>query len=267
MTELVTALGWRAGRRAEAHLLALLAAATGAALLIGAGVPALLGVGPIVFQIGVWLVWLVWLGVVFPRNATQDAERPCELPYRRAFTREILLGVAVAFSQILHPALAGLLAGVPDTSSSAANLIAGSLLVAIGFGSIVLGVAALGVARTLFVFEYVQGGRGVLRSGIYRFLRHPLFLGGTAMSLGLAICTANPTAIRLGVVNACVVPIYVWLEDRRCCTILGSAYVDYRAVVGGMVPWRRSSIIRSAPRRHATGSAGPITERKRVSRR
>jgi protein-S-isoprenylcysteine O-methyltransferase Ste14 len=266
VTELVRALGWQAGWRGDAHLLTLLGAATLAVLVASAGISSILGVSPVAVQAGTWLLWLLWLGAVFPRNATRDSSKPCELPYRRAFTREILVGVGVAFSQILHPALAGVTAGDPAAGSSP-YLLAGGALVVAGFGTIALGVSALGVARTLFVFEYVRGQRAVLSSGIYRFLRHPLFLGGTTMSLGLAVCTADRTAITLGLLNACVVPFYVWLEDRRCCTILGSAYADYRASVGGMVPWRRASISASAPRRHRSGSAGPITERNRVSRR
>lgn len=265
MTELVRALGWRPGRRGAAHLLALLGSSTLAVLLAGAGASSVLNVSLVMVQAGTWLAWLLWLGAVFPRNATRDASRPCPLPYRRAFTREILIGVGVAFSQILRPALVGATAGAPDVSSLP-YLFAGGALIAAGFGAVAFGVSVLGVARTLFVFEYVRDRRAVLSSGIYRFIRHPLFLGGTTMSLGLAVCTADRTAVMLGLVNACVVPFYVWLEDRRCCTILGSAYADYRASVGGAMLWRRVSISTSARRRQPAGSAGPITERNRVSR-
>jgi protein-S-isoprenylcysteine O-methyltransferase Ste14 len=258
-------MGWRTGWLGDAHLLALVAGVTLTVLLAGAGVSGVLGLSALMVQAGTWLLWLLWLGAVFPRNATRDASRPCRLPYRRAFTREILIGVGVAFSQILRPALVGVTAADPAISAPP-NLLAGAALAAAGLGAIALGVSTLGVARTLFVFEYVRDQRAVLSSGIYGFLRHPLFLGGTTMSLGLAVCTADRTAIMLGLVNACVVPFYVWLEDRRCCTILGSAYADYRTSVGGRMPWRRVSISASARRRHPAGSVGPITERNRVSR-
>lgn len=265
MTDLVRALGWPAGWRGDAHVFALLAGTTLALLLAAAGATSVLGVSPVAVQVIAWSGWLLWLGAVFPRNATRDASNPCALPYRRAFTREILLGVGVAFSQILRPALIGI--ADDPAAVGAPYLLAGGALVVAGFATIALGVSALGVARTLFVFEYVRGQRAVLSAGIYGFLRHPLFLGGTTMSLGLAVCTVDRTAIALGLINACVVPLYVWLEDRRCCTILGSDYADYRASVGGMAPWRRASISASASRRHRSGSVGPITERSRVSRR
>lgn len=267
MTELVQALGWRAGWRGDAKLLTLIGAATLAALLLNFAIASAVGGSVVAAQIVTWLIWLAWLGAVFPRNATHDAAEPCELPYRRAFTREILVGIAVAFGQILRPALAGVAANDADLGGPTAYLVLGGALILVGLGTIALGVAALGVARTLFVFEYVRGGRAILTSGIYRVLRNPLFLGGTSVSVGLAISTADSTAIRLGVVNACVVPIYVWLEDRRCCTILGQAYVDYRAAVGGMMLRRRTAIRSSALRHKQPGRAGPITERSRVSRR
>ncbi|HET7445094.1 MAG TPA: methyltransferase [Solirubrobacterales bacterium] len=266
MTDLVKALGWETGWRGSAHVLALLAGATLGLLLAGFVASALVGASPVLVQAAIWAGWLLWLGAVFPRNATWDASHPCAFPYRRAFTREILLGVGVAFSQILRPALIGV-AEAGAATTSLAYLLAGGALVLGGFATIALGVSALGVARTLFVFEYVRGQRSILNAGIYRFLRHPLFLGGTTTSLGLAVCTADRTAIALGLLNACVVPFYVWLEDRRCCTILGPDYGAYRASVGGMVPRRRAAISASASRRQPSGRAGPITERSRVSRR
>ena len=265
MTELVRAMGWPAGWRGDAQVLALIGSATLVLLMGGVAASSLLGISPILVQAGTWLLWLLWLGAVFPRNATQDASRPCELPYRRAFTREILIGVGVAFTQILRPAITGVIAGGQGLGHSP-QMAAGAVLVAAGLGSTALGVSALGVARTLFVFEYVDGQRAVLSSGIYRFLRHPLFLGGTLMSLGLAVWTTDQTAITLGLINTLMVPFYIRLEDRRCCTVLGPAYADYRAAVGGMVPRRRVSISTSALRRQLSGSAGPTTERNRVSR-
>jgi protein-S-isoprenylcysteine O-methyltransferase Ste14 len=245
MTELVEALGWRVSFASQVFLLAMIGAATLLLLVVGtaAGVA---GPAAVIFvQVCIWMLWLGWLGQAFPKNAERDALSPCQLPYRRAFTREILFGIAVAFSQMLRPAFYGLLeSSVPPSGWSPAPplIVVGVPLAVLGVTVIALGVSTLGMARTLFVYEYVSSARMVTVEGIYRILRHPLFLGGTAVSAGLAALTGNPVAIALALINVGIVPIYARLEDRRCCTVLGRPYVDYRATVGGMVPRRRSLI-------------------------
>lgn len=245
MAELVEALGWRVSFASKVIFLALIGGATFVLLVLGTAAAAA-GPGAVVFvQVCVWLLWLGWLGQAFPRNAERDARVPCPLPYRRAFTREILFGIAVAFSQMLRPAVYGVLAsGVPPHSWAPEPplVIVGIPLALLGLAVVGLGVSTLGMARTLFVYEYVSTARRVTVVGIYRILRHPLFLGGTAVSAGLAALTGNPVALALAIINIGVVPIYARLEDRRCCTVLGRPYVDYRAAVGGMVPRRRSLI-------------------------
>jgi protein-S-isoprenylcysteine O-methyltransferase Ste14 len=144
---------------------------------------------------------------------------------------------------------------------STSSFIVGMPLFLVGITVIGLGVSTLGVARTLFVHEYVPSAKSVTVAGIYRTLRHPLFVGGSVASLGLAICSGEQVAIELGVVNMLVVPVYGHLEDRRCCRTLGRAYVDYRASVGGVIPRRRSAIERSALAHQELGSAGPRTGR------
>jgi protein-S-isoprenylcysteine O-methyltransferase Ste14 len=245
MSELVEALGWRVGVASEVILLGMIGAATVALLILGTAVAFVGAVAILLLQVCIWLLWLAWLGQAFPRNAKRDALAPCSLPYRRAFTREILFGIAIAFSQMLRPAFYGILAsGVPPDAwePAPAFVVVGVPLAVLGLAAIGLGVSTLGVARTLFVYEYVSTGRRVTVDGIYRVLRHPLFLGGTAVSAGLAALTGNPVAIALALVNVCIVPIYARLEDRRCCTVFGRPYVDYRATVGGMVPRLRSLI-------------------------
>ena len=245
MAELVEALGWRVGFASEVLLLAMIGGATFVLLVVGTAAAAVGPAAIILVQVCIWVIWLGWLGQAFPRNAGRDTLSPCPLPYRRAFTREILFGIAVAFSQMLRPAFYGILAsGVPPSGWNPAPplVMVGVPLAVLGVTVVALGVSTLGMARTLFVYEYVASARRVTVEGIYRILRHPLFLGGTAVSAGLAALTGNPVAIVLALVNVGVVPIYVRLEDRRCCTVLGRPYVDYRAAVGGLVPRRRSLI-------------------------
>lgn len=266
VTELFDALGWGSSAADYLRLVTLIGATTTAFMAAALAFAAATSISIVLLQALIWAAWLVWLGVVFPRNSRRDMASPAACPYRRAFFREILFGISVAFSQFLRPAAAGLLGGGTALPPADALLI-GVPLLAAGATMIAVGVSALGVSRTLFVHEYVLGRREVVRAGIYRFVRHPLFIGGALVSLGLAICTGTAVAIEVGLVNALACPLYVRLEDRRCIAILGDEYVDYRADVGGVVPRRRSAIRPAAQLRHAAGSAEPIAGRAQVSKR
>lgn len=269
MGDLLKALGWQPRVADGLRLIALIGGLTGAILVAAFGVREVTDVPLILLQALVWGAWLVWLGVVFPRNGRRDAESACAYPYRRAFFREILLGISVAFSQFLRPLGAALVEGGQSLHSGA--LAIGVPMLLVGAGMIFAGVSALGVARTLFVHEY--GDRCdwhadvIVRSGIYRFVRHPLFMGGCLVSLGLATCTGSDGAVALGLLNMLVYPVYVRLEDQRCIAVLGRDYVDYADAVGGLIPRRRSSIEPAAQLREVAGSITPITGRVRVSRR
>lgn len=258
MTDLLSALHWKVSLSRAFYLMATIATVTILALVFGAIAVAFTPVSAVVLQSSLWGLWLIWLGLVFPRSRQRDQQEPCIYPYRRAFQREILFGVAIAFSQILRPLVSGFLAANQNMSVPPLATIGLPLAIA-GASILVAGISALGVARTLFVYEYVPTDKPVTAIGIFRVLRHPLFLGGAMISLGLGICTGTQSGIELGLVNACIVPIYVHLEDRRCSTALGQEYVDYRTTVGGVIPRRRSRIARSAFARHDSERMHPAS--------
>lgn len=263
MNELLEALGWRVNYGQRVRLISLIGSVTVVTIAAGLLSAYTLSLSIFVVHGAIWIAWLVWLGVFFPQHGRRDLARPAEQPYRRAFMREILLGVSVVFAQFLRPAAAGIASN--DSATSLGLLAGGAALCLIGGAMITGGVLTLGVARTLFVHEYVAGERHVVHTQIYRFVRHPLFLGAVLASLGFAMCTANPTAITLGVLNACIGPIYARLEDRRCVGVFGREYRSYATVVGGVVPRRRSAITLSAHRPQQGGSIEPSIDRTEVS--
>jgi protein-S-isoprenylcysteine O-methyltransferase Ste14 len=237
MTTLVLALGWRPTWIGRALLVAAVAAVTAAFLALGALAIDVCGLPAVAVQVASWTLWLLWLGAVFPRSRERLRTPLADLPYRRAFLGEILPGIAWSFAQLARPAFEGLLRGTPFADLRA--LLAGAFVVGAGLLLIALGTRALGVARTLFVHEYLPVGEeagGVTRSGIYSFIRHPLFVGGIACSAGLALCVGTHQALLLAAINVCSLPAYVAFEDVRCSRVIGPSYVQYREAVGAVVP-------------------------------
>lgn len=236
MTALVLALGWRPTWIGRLRLVGAVVAATGIFLLLGDFLITVWHVPALLVQAASWGIWLCWLGVVFPRRHARKVRVASGQAYRNAFLSEILPGIACSFAQLLRPAFEGVAREAP--LSNGVLILPGVLLVAGGVILIVLGARALGLARTLFVHEYLasEASSVITTDGIYAYIRHPLFVGGIATSMGLALCVGTRQAIWLAGLNVCCLPAYVFLEDRRCSKIVGSEYVNYRRVVGAVMP-------------------------------
>ncbi len=273
MNTLVQALGWRETVLSQMRLVAIVVGTTLGFLLLGVLLIDGAGLSPILVQLGSWGLWFVWLGFLFPRNHPGTELVSSRLPYRGPFLREILPGIGCSFAQLSRPVLAGLLAGGPLYNSSL--ILPGALLTIAGGALIYTGVGALGVARTLFVHEYISSGDNVplrgfifrdrlILSNIYSYIRHPLFVGGICASVGLGLLAGTPQALHLAALNVCMLPAYVFFEDRRCCQIIGKAYVDYRRTVGGVAPRpKRLTVRRSGPAHRVSDQPSQRVERCR----
>ena len=119
------------------------------------------------------------------------------------------------------------------------------------------GVAVFGEAIRLWAAGHVDKGREVTRSGPYRWVRHPLYLGSALMGLGYAIAADHVVAsavvlVYLGATVLAAVRVEdAWLRDR-----FGDEYQAYRT--GRLPPHpRRFSLRRAvANREHRTVAGG-----------
>lgn len=96
--------------------------------------------------------------------------------------------------------------GEPNMSA----FIGGAVIACLGIGLRVLAIRALGAGFTSS--EVPMPGRPIVRTGIYRYLRHPSEIGLVAVALGLA--GLSESRIALGVVAAVIVPTSL-LRIRR----------------------------------------------------
>ena len=105
--------------------------------------------------------------------------------------------------------------------TSAAVIVAGVSLLAVGWAT-------------------VHRGRGALvTSGIYRYLRHPQYLGLILIVVGFNIQWPTLPTLLMGPV---LVVMYVWLarrEDADLAAHFGEEYIRYVARTPAFVPWAR----------------------------
>ncbi|MEO8480827.1 MAG: isoprenylcysteine carboxylmethyltransferase family protein [Acidobacteriota bacterium] len=90
-------------------------------------------------------------------------------------------------------------------------------------------VAAMGECLRLWAAGHIDKGREITRSGPYRFLRHPLYVGSTLIGLGFALASGSVivwalTTVYLGVTLAAAVRT----EERTLDERFDGAYSEYR---------------------------------------
>jgi protein-S-isoprenylcysteine O-methyltransferase Ste14 len=78
---------------------------------------------------------------------------------------------------------------------------------------------------------------GVVTSGPYRLVRHPIYLGLSVLAVGQAVAFSSGPAFLL--VVACVIPSFVWRareEESFLISIFGELYISYRKKTKMIIP-------------------------------
>ena len=92
--------------------------------------------------------------------------------------------------------------------------------------------------RTLLVQEQQR----VERSGPYRRVRHPGYLGSLLCLNGVAMASGNWITLVGSLAATLAAYSYrIKVEDAMLVRSLGRAYIDYQREVGALLPWPRSS--------------------------
>ena len=105
---------------------------------------------------------------------------------------------------------------------------------------IILGVA-LSTAFYLFKSGHVvvtpdQRPTGVVSSGAFRYVRHPLYLGSFLVYLGLTVSTASVFCLGLLVVAFLFYNYIAGYEEKLLEIKLGKAYIAYKENTGRWMP-------------------------------
>ena len=132
-----------------------------------------------------------------------------------------------------------LLAVAPGgTEGSTALLLAltGVLVALTGSALVMSSRAELGDAWSLVPIASEHAG--IVTSGPYRLVRHPIYLGLSLLALGEAIAFGSGPAVLT--VFAVVVPSFLWrarVEERVLLEVFGERYLLYRTHTKIMIPY------------------------------
>lgn len=103
-------------------------------------------------------------------------------------------------------------------------------------------VALVGEFIRIWAAGHLEKGREVTRSGPYRWMRHPLYIGSAIIALGVVIASRSPV---VGFVSALYVgatlPAAIRAEEAFLARTFGDAYARYRRA--GSSPWHGEQLM------------------------
>jgi protein-S-isoprenylcysteine O-methyltransferase Ste14 len=119
-------------------------------------------------------------------------------------------------------------------------------------------VALAGECLRVWAAGHLEKGREVTRSGPYRFVRHPLYVGSVVIAGGVALAARSlNAALVVALYMGMTVAAAVRIEDAQLREAFGSTYDDYRASRAAVMA-RRFSMRRVLRNREHRAIAGLI---------
>jgi protein-S-isoprenylcysteine O-methyltransferase Ste14 len=128
-----------------------------------------------------------------------------------------------------------LFAGVSRDATALLLALSGSLLAVAGAALVLRSRAALGPAWS-FV-PMADHGTGIITTGPYRLVRHPIYLGLAGLAVGEALAFSSWPALLIAL--CAIVPTFVWrahAEERLLIRAFGERYALYRKQTRMMIP-------------------------------
>jgi protein-S-isoprenylcysteine O-methyltransferase Ste14 len=125
--------------------------------------------------------------------------------------------------------------------------------------SIVAGGAVAGAGEAIRVWAagHLEKGREVTRSGPYRWVAHPLYVGSAVIALGVAIAGRSlPLALLVGAYVVLAIGGAIRSEEAELRAAFGREYEDYRGGRGREGVVRRFSLARALRNREQRAVGG-----------
>jgi protein-S-isoprenylcysteine O-methyltransferase Ste14 len=99
-------------------------------------------------------------------------------------------------------------------------------------------ISAILTLRQSFTYAVARvEGQTIVESGLYRFIRHPGYLGQLLIFTGIALSISNWLSVLLMLVPVTIGYLYrIGVEERFMRAQLGDAYVSYQARTRRLIP-------------------------------
>jgi protein-S-isoprenylcysteine O-methyltransferase Ste14 len=178
---------------------------------------------------GLWIAWLVywWAASRDVKTTVRHENRVSRLAH--------IIPLTLAAWLIGTPRMPGGFLTGRFVPTSVWVYFAGVVIVAVGLGFTVW--ARMHLGRNWSGIVTLKEGHELVRSGPYRFVRHPIYTGLLAAFIGSAIARGEWR----GIVACALTFAALWrkltLEERWLSEAFGDDYARYRAEVAALIPF------------------------------
>lgn len=129
---------------------------------------------------------------------------------------------------------------VPPDRMSGWGIAAGAVLIGVDIYMLTQVELTLGGRRLVGAAELSRGGE-LATGGLYRYLRHPRYLGMMCAVLGGCLIVGTAKLWLLAALWWVVALGAIWLEERELRSRFGTAYREYAKRVPALLPFRFST--------------------------
>lgn len=84
-----------------------------------------------------------------------------------------------------------------------------------------------------------EGGEQLVISGIYRYVRHPLYTGLLLLLSALLLWSPDLGNLIFVLLTLAYLPVGIWLEERKLVHQFGNDYLMYSKGTPALLPWHR----------------------------
>ena len=165
----------------------------------------------------------------------------------RKIVKEDLLGFALP-ALIVYPAGAAVtvwdlvvrLEGLDHVSSQSLNLLSlrGIIGLALVASGLVLNLVAAGTLRRLYSSTLIiRSDHRLITHGVYRFTRHPIYLGLIMVSIGMPVAVSSLYGLLIMLLLIPIVLNRIRMEERMLIGEFGDEYRAYQRATKKLVPF------------------------------
>jgi len=180
--------------------------------------------------VAVWVAFVLYWGVS-ARSRPSAAERKEALPSRLAYLGLLALAIALL---ALDPPIEGPLQGRFVPAGMAASLIGLAVLL---LGLLFAVTARQHLGRNWSARVSLGEGQQLVRTGPYRVVRHPIYLGGIVGVAGTAIVIGEVRALLAVALVVVVAVLKLRTEEALLGDHFGPAYRRYQQDVKALIPF------------------------------
>lgn len=144
--------------------------------------------------------------------------------------------VGLAYATVLFTSILGVYArrvGFPSIPLG----VAGAAVFALGLALRVTALRSLGAGWSIQLDQAGAQGNSIVRTGPYRWIRHPIYLGAMLETVGLALIFQSGSALFAALVLFCPAELArASFEEKYLRAHFGRAYIEYANEVRAFVP-------------------------------